>query len=169
MPNFGTLYIMLKSSSPIRSVDEDLQGRMPSPQRLQESFNEQVPTALVNVFGAPPVDGLGTAGGFKLRRLASIQVAWAAPNSKKARSRSRSLKQEEQSRTERYLHWIPSRYALVIPRYRSRCSPGSRRTGRRNHQCPSSVPWLALCERLQSFWQDLAGERPGRIFLSTNH
>ena len=34
--------------------------------RLRERFRRDVPEARVNVFGAPPVDGLGMAGGFKL-------------------------------------------------------------------------------------------------------
>jgi multidrug efflux pump len=34
--------------------------------RLQEQFDRRVPRAIVNIFGAPPVEGLGTAGGFKI-------------------------------------------------------------------------------------------------------
>jgi multidrug efflux pump len=34
--------------------------------KLQERFEKEVPSALVNIFGAPPVEGLGTAGGFKI-------------------------------------------------------------------------------------------------------
>src|SRR5207247_10722404 len=34
--------------------------------RLQEELQEKVPKAIVNIFGAPPVEGLGTAGGFKI-------------------------------------------------------------------------------------------------------
>src|SRR5262249_54452615 len=34
--------------------------------QLQERFDKEVPSALVNIFGAPPVEGLGTAGGFKI-------------------------------------------------------------------------------------------------------
>ena len=33
---------------------------------LTEKFQKEVPQALVNVFGAPPVEGLGTAGGIKI-------------------------------------------------------------------------------------------------------
>jgi multidrug efflux pump subunit AcrB len=62
-PNFGTLYIMLDPFG--TRTDRDRQADAIAA-KLQEAFNEQVPTALVNVFGAPPVDGLGTAGGFKL-------------------------------------------------------------------------------------------------------
>jgi multidrug efflux pump len=47
---------------------------------LQERFQQEVPEALVNLFGAPPVEGLGTAGGFKIilqdtgdNKLATLQ------------------------------------------------------------------------------------------------
>src|SRR5439155_1276260 len=33
---------------------------------LQERLQQEVPKAVVNIFGAPPVEGLGTAGGFKI-------------------------------------------------------------------------------------------------------
>ena len=62
-PNFGTLYVML-DDFPHRLAPElqaDAIGVT-----LQAAFGAKVPGAVVNVFGAPPVDGLGTAGGFKL-------------------------------------------------------------------------------------------------------
>ena len=62
-PNFGTLYIILDDFS--KREDEKLHADAIAT-RLQDAFDEQVPAALINVFGAPPVDGLGTAGGFKL-------------------------------------------------------------------------------------------------------
>ncbi len=35
-------------------------------ERLQEEFDKEIPDAQVHVFGAPPIEGLGTAGGFKI-------------------------------------------------------------------------------------------------------
>jgi multidrug efflux pump len=62
-PNFGTVYVMLdpfpERTDPDRSADAIVA-------RLQAAFAEYVPGAVVNVFGAPPVDGLGAAGGFTL-------------------------------------------------------------------------------------------------------
>jgi multidrug efflux pump subunit AcrB len=61
--NFGAMYVML---------DEFHQRRRPelSAQRIGEklevAFHDEILDALTNVFGAPPVEGLGTAGGFKL-------------------------------------------------------------------------------------------------------
>jgi multidrug efflux pump subunit AcrB len=61
--NFGALYLMLdpfeERSKPGRSSDEIAAT-------LQERFQKEVPAAVVNIFGAPPVEGLGTAGGFKI-------------------------------------------------------------------------------------------------------
>ncbi|MBX9580205.1 MAG: efflux RND transporter permease subunit [Gemmataceae bacterium] len=62
-PNFGTMYVML-DPFPERLAHD--RGADWIAARLQPEFNERVPGAVVNVFGAPPVDGLGTAGGFKL-------------------------------------------------------------------------------------------------------
>jgi multidrug efflux pump len=62
-PNFGTLYVML-DDFPNRHSPELFADAVAV--KLQAAFNEEAPGANVNVFGAPPVDGLGTAGGFKL-------------------------------------------------------------------------------------------------------
>jgi multidrug efflux pump len=62
-PNFASLYVML----------EDFHHRTGHHQsaneiavELQELFEREVNEAVVNVVGAPPIDGLGTAGGFKI-------------------------------------------------------------------------------------------------------
>ncbi len=59
--NFGALYVMLEEfeDRPNLSAD-DIAAK------LEEQFNDEVPNAIVNIFGAPPVEGLGTAGGFKI-------------------------------------------------------------------------------------------------------
>ena len=62
-PNFGTLYVML-DDFPNRLDHEKHADTIAV--KLQNAFNEQAVGAVVNVFGAPPIDGLGTAGGFKL-------------------------------------------------------------------------------------------------------
>lgn len=61
--NFGALYLML----------DDFEHRIPLgltasaiTNELQKQFDEKVPEAIVNIFGAPPIEGLGTAGGFKI-------------------------------------------------------------------------------------------------------
>jgi multidrug efflux pump subunit AcrB len=61
--NFGALYLMLDDfehrTRPGLSADEIAA-------KLRERFLKEVPKAIVNIFGAPPVEGLGTAGGFKI-------------------------------------------------------------------------------------------------------
>jgi len=46
--------------------------------RLRERFRREIPEARVSVFGAPAVDGLGNAGGFKLMVKATGDVDYAA-------------------------------------------------------------------------------------------
>jgi multidrug efflux pump len=61
--NFGALYLMLdgfeERTKPGLSGDAIAAA-------LQERLDKEVPHAIVNIFGAPPVEGLGTAGGFKI-------------------------------------------------------------------------------------------------------
>ena len=62
-PNFGSLFVILKPYDErpgFEFYDKVIAAR------LRKLCYKQVPEAMVSVFGAPPVDGLGTAGGFKL-------------------------------------------------------------------------------------------------------
>jgi multidrug efflux pump subunit AcrB len=61
--NFGALYLMLDDFE--NRIGPGLSSEAIAA-RLQEQFQKHVPKALVNIFGAPPVEGLGTAGGFKI-------------------------------------------------------------------------------------------------------
>src|SRR5262249_50950345 len=62
-PNFGAMYVMLDEFH--HRAREGLSGPVIAA-RLQAVLQDQVREGLVNVFEAPPVDGLGTAGGFKV-------------------------------------------------------------------------------------------------------
>jgi multidrug efflux pump subunit AcrB len=62
-PNFGALYLMLDDFE--HRTKDDLTGDAIAA-KLQERFDREVPEARVHVFGAAPVEGLGTAGGFKI-------------------------------------------------------------------------------------------------------
>jgi multidrug efflux pump len=62
-PNFATLYVMLDDFPNRRSADLTSDAIAA---KLQRDLSDAVPGAKVTVFGAPPVDGLGTTGGFKL-------------------------------------------------------------------------------------------------------
>ena len=61
--NFGTMYLMLEDfhSRSARRLSGDAIAA-----GLKSQFDEVVQEGVVNVLGAPPVDGLGTAGGFKI-------------------------------------------------------------------------------------------------------
>ena len=61
--NYGALYLMLDPFEERRHPDLSAESIAA---RLQEELQQQVPNALINIFGAPPVEGLGTAGGFKI-------------------------------------------------------------------------------------------------------
>ena len=62
-PNFGAMYVMLDEFHHRHAPE--LGGDAIATQ-LQQLFQTQVADGLVNVFNAPPLDGLGTAGGFKI-------------------------------------------------------------------------------------------------------
>ncbi len=62
-PNFGTMYVMLADFH--ERAKHGLTGDAIA-ERLKAEFDAEISDGLINVFGAPPVDGLGTAGGFKI-------------------------------------------------------------------------------------------------------
>jgi multidrug efflux pump subunit AcrB len=62
-PNFGAMYCMLEDFH--HRAAHGLTGPVIAA-KLQHELQEQIGDGEVNVFEAPPVDGLGTAGGFKI-------------------------------------------------------------------------------------------------------
>jgi multidrug efflux pump subunit AcrB len=62
-PNFGSMYVMLDDFHARRS--DELSGDAIA-HRLQSTLQQEVRDSLINVFAAPPLEGLGTAGGFKI-------------------------------------------------------------------------------------------------------
>jgi len=62
-PNLGSLYVMLKEFSQRRGPKLTADAIA---EELKERCQHGVRGAIVSVFGAPPIDGLGTTGGFKL-------------------------------------------------------------------------------------------------------
>jgi hydrophobe/amphiphile efflux-1 (HAE1) family protein len=78
-PNFGSMYVMLKEFKERRGAN--MTGNAIASE-LAKRYDREVREALVSIFGAPPVDGLGNAGGFKLmledrgnRGLGELQAA----------------------------------------------------------------------------------------------
>ena len=62
-PNFGAMYVMLDDFH--HRIEPELHGEAIA-EKLQAELQQDIVEGLVNVFGAPPVEGLGTAGGFKV-------------------------------------------------------------------------------------------------------
>ncbi|MDR3637054.1 MAG: multidrug efflux RND transporter permease subunit [Isosphaeraceae bacterium] len=62
-PNFGSMYVMLDEFH--KRTKPSLSGEAIA-ERLKNDLETEVQDGLIGVFGAPPVEGLGTAGGFKL-------------------------------------------------------------------------------------------------------
>jgi multidrug efflux pump len=63
-PNYGAMYVMLSDFHERAGNSEMSADRIA--RTLEEAFKAEIKDGIINVFGAPPVDGLGTAGGFKL-------------------------------------------------------------------------------------------------------
>ncbi len=61
--NFGALYLMLDDFD--NRTRPELSGDAIAA-ALQDRLAQEIPEAVVNIFAAPPVEGLGTAGGFKI-------------------------------------------------------------------------------------------------------
>ncbi len=62
-PNFGAIYVMLDEFPKRRAKSLHADAIAAT---LQERFQKEIAEGQVNVFGAPPIEGLGTAGGFKI-------------------------------------------------------------------------------------------------------
>ena len=62
-PNLGSMYVMLKDFSQRRDAKLSADAISAA---LLDRCRREVEGAVVSAFGAPPIDGLGTTGGFKL-------------------------------------------------------------------------------------------------------
>ncbi len=62
-PNFGAMYVMLDDFH--QRHDAEMSSSAISA-RLQRALQQEIRDGIVNVMGAPPLDGLGTTGGFKV-------------------------------------------------------------------------------------------------------
>ncbi len=62
-PNLGSMYVMLKPFDERHSANLSANAIAAN---LQSRFKSDVSEAIVTTFGAPPIDGLGTTGGFRM-------------------------------------------------------------------------------------------------------
>src|SRR5262249_38077783 len=61
-PNFGAMYVMLDEFEHRRA--HNLSGDAIAA-KLESVLQDEIQDGTINIFGAPPVEGLGTAGGFQ--------------------------------------------------------------------------------------------------------
>jgi multidrug efflux pump len=73
--NLGTIFITLKDFDERRDPSASAEGIAA---QLRRRFKREIPEARLNVFGAPAVDGLGNAGGFKMMVKAIGDVNYVA-------------------------------------------------------------------------------------------
>jgi multidrug efflux pump subunit AcrB len=62
-PNFGAMYVMLGDFHERAHAGQTAEAIAAE---LQEKLQAEIPEGDISLFGAPPVEGLGTAGGFKI-------------------------------------------------------------------------------------------------------
>ena len=62
-PNLGSMYVMLDDFAERRDAAQTADAIAAA---IRDRCQQEVQGAIVSAFGAPPIDGLGTTGGFKL-------------------------------------------------------------------------------------------------------
>ena len=159
-PNLGSLYVMLervRASGAARSLDRPTRIAAANP---QERCQGEVRGAIVSAFGAPPIDGLGTTGGFKLIIEDRGNLGPRVPCSGSA-----TQIVERGNRTPGLQGLFNSSRAntpWLYLRHRPDQVHGPGRAGQRAVQHAAGLPGLVLRQQLQRVRPDLAGERPGR-------
>ena len=126
---------------------------------LRRRCEDEVREAIVSVFGAPPVDGLGSAGGFKLMvedrgNLGLGELQTAADADRRPRQRH--------PRADRRLHQPAGQHALALSGHRSAEGQIAGRAAQRRLRRPAGLHGLALRQQLQPVRPLLAGQRAGR-------
>ena len=130
----------------------------PSPRRCRSASRRKCREAIVNIFGAPPVEGLGTAGGFK------IIVQDTGDNGLPALQQAADdvvAAGERRPAPARAVHQLPGRHALAGADHRPRPGQGPRRLDRRRPHDAGIDARPVLHQRLQPLRPHLAGQRPG--------
>ena len=126
---------------------------------LRQRFRREVPEARVNVFGAPPVDGLGMAGGFKLMVEATGDVNFDALQ---AQADALAAQGNQQPGLVGLFSGFRARTPqLYVDVDRTKVKTmGVQLTD--VFDAAAGVPGQLLRQRLQPLRPHLAGQRPGR-------
>ena len=120
--------------------------------------------AIVSAFGAPPIDGLGTTGGFKL--IVEDRGNLGLDRTAAGQRPDRRPRQRRPTGLPGPVQQLRRQHALAVPRHRPHQVHGPRRAGQRRLQHAAGLPGLVLRQQLQRVRPHLAGQRPGRPALS---
>ena len=131
--------------------------------RLRERFRRDVPEARVNVFGAPPVDGLGMAGGFKLMVEATGDVNFDALQAQADALAAQGNRQPGLVGLFSAFRARTPQLYVDVDRTKVK-TMGVQLTD--VFDAAAGVPGQLLRQRLQPLRPHLAGQRPGRGSLS---
>ena len=131
-----------------------------SPTGSSRRFRTRSEDGLVNVFEAPPVEGLGTAGGFKI--VVEDRGDLGSGDLQEVANQIVARGQRPTPRLAGPVHQLPGQHALALPRHRPRQGQADGRVDRRAVQHAAGLSRLAVRQRLQPLRPDLAGERAGR-------
>ena len=158
-PNLGSMYVLLKPFE--RAARRRPDAPTPSPRRFEERCRKEVARGRSCIaFGAPPIDGLGTTGGFKLiiedrgnlgldelQRVSDRIVAARQRHPRPARACSTAP--------------APNTPWLYLDIDRTKCMALGVQVSDVFNTL-AGLPRLVLRQQLQRVRPDLAGERPGR-------
>ena len=146
--NYGSFFVILDEFHHRHGADLSANAIAA---KIRALVAENVQDARVAVFGPPPVDGLGSGGGFKLMvrdvgslGLINLQQTWFC----------------------RFVQWLSSLDATDV----CGCGPDQMQVARcifaRSLRDAAVVSWRVLCKRFQSIRSNLASQRAGRLKLS---
>ena len=143
VPSAGIVFVTLKPFDQRRSRRSVRHAR--SPQRLQAKF-AGIKDAIIAIFPPPPVQGLGTIGGFKLQVEDRTDLGDAALNQVMTQVQ---MKAAQDARAGRRLLQLQDQRAAAVRRSgpHQGAAAGRRRAGCLRHDADLSR--LALCQRLQ--------------------
>ncbi len=127
--------------------------------KLRKRCREEIRDALVTFFGAPPIDGLGTTGGFKImiEDRGNLGLARAAACQRPDRGQG-----QRHARTARRLQQLARQHPLALPRHRPHQMHGAGHFAQRRLQHAAGLSRLVLREQLQRVRPIVAGQRHGR-------
>ena len=153
-PNLGSMYVMLKEFSQRRGISADDVAA-----DLRKQAGAQVRDALLSIFGAPPIDGLGTTGGFKIivedRGNLGLDTLQQVSDQIVAEG-------NQHPRPDRSVQQRAGKHPLALSRHRPHQVHGRRPVDANRLRHAANLLGLVLCQQLQRVRPLLAGQRHGR-------